>query len=141
VGSWLHPFSRAREAAVWIQRNEPADAMIIGMPDVSFASLAEEMQRRVYFPECDCYDTFKLFSKEREDFDAPLIPLAINRALNSVGRSEILVSFYRPFTPSEIRGLQQENLAIMPVASFSGADMFTENYFLYRVRTVHREGK
>jgi hypothetical protein len=95
------------------------------------------MQRRVYFPECDCYDTFKLFSKEREDFDAPLIPFAINRAMNSVGRNELLVSFYRPFTASEILGLQQANLAIMPVASFAGADMLTENYFLYRVSRQH----
>ena len=122
---------------MWIEKNEPADALIIGMPDVSFASLAEEMQRRVYFPECDCYDTFKLFSKEREDFDEPLIPFAVNRAMNSLGRSEIFMSFYRPFTASEIRNLQRANLAITPVASFSGADMFTENYFLYRVSRQH----
>ena len=137
AGSWRHPFSRARAAAKWIEKNEPGDALIIGMPDVSFASLAEEMQRRVYFPECDCYDTFKLFSKEREDFDESLIPFAINRAMNSVGRNELLVSFYRPFTASEIQKLQQADLAMMPVASFSGADMFTENYFLYRVSREH----
>ncbi|HTV07742.1 MAG TPA: hypothetical protein VMD97_01700 [Candidatus Aquilonibacter sp.] len=136
AGSWRHPLSNAREAAKWVETNEPNE-VITGMPDVSFASLAEEMQRRVYFPECDCMDTFKLFSRYREDMPESKIPFAINRAMNSLGRSELLFSFYRPFSVDELARLKAAGLNAQPVASFLGADMKTDNFVIYRVTRIN----
>lgn len=132
IGSWRHPFSNAREAARWVETNEPNE-LITGMPDVSFASLAEEMHRRVYFPECDCWDTFKLFSRHREDMDESKIPFAINRAMNSLGRNELLFSYYRPFSAEQKERLKDSGLNAQPVASFEGADMLTDNFVIYKV--------
>lgn len=135
VGSWRHPFSDARRAAQWVETNQPNE-VITGMPDVSFASLAEEMQRRVYFPECNCMDTFKLFARDREDMPEAEIPFAINRAMTTLHRNELLFSFYRPFGAEEIRKLNAAGLRIQQIASFEGADMTTDNFVIYRVTRV-----
>jgi hypothetical protein len=133
VGSWSHPFSRARETALWLKQNEPANAAIVGEPDVSFASVAEEMQRPVYFMECDCFDTFKLFARTREDFPETEMPMRLNRALNDLHTQELLFVFYRRLNDQDIERLREANLTATSVKSFGGADMLTENYFVYQV--------
>ena len=142
VGSWIHPFSRARDAARWVRTSQPADLVLTGAPDVSFASLAEEMQRPVYFLECQCYDTFKLFSRDREDFDETEIPVRVNRALDKLGRNEVLFSFMEPFGPENFKGLHAAGLTAVPVKAFGGADMKSENYYFYRIsRTPTTSGR
>ena len=106
------------------------------MPDVSFASLAEEMQRPVFFLECECMDTFKLFAKDREDFDETDIPLRVNRGLDILGRNDILFVFFHPFGPEDIERLHAAGLTEEPVKSFTGADMKSENYYFYRIKRV-----
>lgn len=133
VGSWNHPFSRARDAATWMQRNEPPNVLITGMPDVSFASLAQEMQRPVFFLECECFDTFKLFAKDREDFSEEDIPLRLNKAMDILGRQDILFSYFHPFDEEHMRALDQAGLSATLVRSFSGADMVSENFYIYRI--------
>jgi hypothetical protein len=133
IGSWIHPFSRAREAATWVRTSLPPDVVVTGAPDVSFASLAEEMQRPVYFLECQCFDTFKLFARDREDFDQEEIPVRVNRALDLLGRNEILFSFMEPFKAENIQSLQAAGLMVEPVKTFDGADMKSENYYFYRI--------
>ncbi len=133
VGSWSHPFSRARETALWLKQNAPANAAIVGAPDVSFASVAEEMQRPVYFLECGCVDTFKLFAKTREDFLESEMPWRLNHALNDLHTQELLFVFYRPLNEQDAARLGEANLIATPVKSFAGADVLTESFFVYRV--------
>lgn len=137
ASSWYRPFSRAREAAQWLQRNQPGQP-VTGMPDVSFASLAEEMQQRVYFPECNCFDTFKLFSRQREDLPESAVPSAVNRTLDTLGRDQILFTYFHPFDATELERFRSAGLAVQPVASFLGADMLTENFVIYRIRRVRQ---
>ena len=136
VGSWSHPFSRARETALWLKQNAPANAAIVGDPDVSFASVAEEMQRPVYFLECGCVDTFKLFAKTREDFPESEMPWRLNRALNDLHTQELLFVFYRPLNEQDAARLGEANLIATPVKSFAGADVLTESFFVYRVLRI-----
>ena len=86
-------------------------------------NLADEMQRPVYFLECQCYDTFKLFSRDREDFDETEIPVRVNRALDKLGRNEVLFSFMEPFGPENFKGLHAAGLTAVPVKAFGGADI------------------
>jgi hypothetical protein len=137
VGSWTHPFSRAREAATWIEKNEPPNVPIMGMPDVSFASLAEELQRPVYFPECNCVFTFKLFANDREDFDESNLPFAIGRGLKTLGTDSVVFSFYRPLDDKDLDSLKRAGIEVSPLASFPNADMFSESFYLYQVHAVH----
>ena len=66
ASSWVRPYSRAKEAAAWIKANEPPNVALVGAPDVSFATVVEELDRPAYFMECNCVDTFKLFSRDRD---------------------------------------------------------------------------
>ena len=97
---------------MWIRSSQPADVVVTGAPDVSFASLAEEMQRPVFFLECQCFDTFKLFSRDREDFAWTEIPQRLNRALDTLDRNEILFSLMESFKPEDIEGLRAAGLTV-----------------------------
>ena len=133
-GSWSHPFSRARETAVWLRRNVPAGVPLVGEPDVSFASVAEELQQPVYFLECGCVDTFKLFAKDREDFTEEEMAPRVSHALETLRTDEVVFFFYRPLVLEDLERLKRANLQADPLASFSGADMLTENFYVYRIR-------
>jgi|SRR5580698_1745058 hypothetical protein len=133
VGSWSHPFSRARATAVWLKENAPANVAIVGEPDVSIASVAEEMARPVYFLECGCVDTFKLFARTRENFPETEMPMRLNRAMDDLHTQELLFVFYRPLNDQDTERLREANLTATHVRSFDGADMMTENYFIYQV--------
>ena len=137
VGSWIHPFSRAREAAMWVRQTQPPNLLITGFADVSFASLAEETQRPVWFLECECSDTFKLFSKEREDFNPDQIPARLNRALDILNRQDILFSMFVPLDDDLVKQMQVAGLQPELLKAFAGADMKSENFFLYRIRRIH----
>jgi hypothetical protein len=134
VSSWHRPFSRAREAAAWIRRNEPADVAVTGMPDVSFASLAEELQRPAYFPECDCVSSFKLFSKNSEDYNEANYPRALNGAMKALGTNSLVFAHFIPLQPDDIQRIESAGMSVTPIASFPNADMVSESFFLYDIR-------
>jgi hypothetical protein len=133
AGSWMHPFSRAREAAKWLRDNEGPSVMPLGMPDTSFASLAEELQRPVYFVECDCIDTFKLFSKNRENYDESELPRLLQRASVTLRTKKMLFVFYRPFDDDDLGLLKRASIQTQLVTSFSDADTVLEDYYFYEV--------
>jgi hypothetical protein len=57
----------------------------------------------------------------------------VNRALDLLGRNEILFSFMEPFKAENIQSLQAAGLMVEPVKTFDGADMKSENYYFYRI--------
>ena len=134
VGSWAHPFSRARETAMWLKQSYPPNAPIVGDGDVTFASVAEEMQRPVYFLECGCVDTFKLFSKDREMFPEADLAQRFDRAMNDLHTPSLIFVFYRPLNLRDLGGLERAGLTSTPIRSFTGADADLESYWVYDVR-------
>jgi hypothetical protein len=134
--SWHRPFSRARETAKWIEGNVPPGTLITGAPDVNFASVGEEMQRPMYFLECQCFDTFKLFSKKRENFNEDQFPVRLNEALDRQGRQSLVFVTYRALLPEDYRRFAEAHLDVAPMKEFSGADMVNENFFIYRIQRV-----
>ena len=102
VGAWQHPFSRARDAAVWVQASVPAGEPVIGAPDVSFASFAAEWQRPVYFMECRCSRGFKLFSRTTEDFPEEEWPSRINAAMGDLHTDRLVFLSYRQLQPRDL---------------------------------------
>ena len=133
VGSWEHPFSRAKDTAVWLKRSYSLNAPIVGAPDVSFTSVAEEMQRPVYFLECGCIDTFKLFARTRDDFPETELPQRLNRSLNDLGTPDVVFLFYRPLDAEDLQRLSGSGLLAEPVQTFTGADSYLESYYVYLV--------
>jgi hypothetical protein len=134
--SWVHPFSRARETAQWLRSNEPPNVSLAGGLDVSFSSVAEELQRPVYFLECGCVDTFKLFSRDRELRAESEIPLRLVRAFADMHTQRIVFLMYRPLEPAELAQLEQTRIHPKLLTSFPGADSLYESYFVYEMKYV-----
>lgn len=134
AGSWTHPFSRARETAQWLEQNNPGGLPIVGEPDVSFTSVAEEMQRPVYFMECRCTDTFKLFARTREDFPETEMGQRLNLAMSDLHSQQLLFVFYRPFAEDDWARMRAAHLAATPVVQFPGADSALESFYVYQIR-------
>lgn len=133
VTSWYRPFSRAREAAQWAVKNIPPNTLITGAADVNLASMGEEMQRPMYFLECYCTDTFKLFSRDRENFGHDQIPARVNEALTREGRQKLVFVMYVPLYPKLYSALAEAHLKVRRLKDFGGADMPNENFFLYEL--------
>jgi hypothetical protein len=141
AGSWSHPFSRAPDAANWVAKNNPAGSPLIGLPDVSFASVAEEMQRPVYFLECGCVDTFKLFSRDRESLREDQVPARVNQAMRDLRTQEVTFILYRPLESEDLKRLEEAHLRATVLASFAGAEVNTENFYVYSIRAVPAEAQ
>jgi len=133
AGSWMHPFSRAREAAQWLRNNESPSIVPLGMPDTSFTSVAVELQSPVYFVECDCIDTFKLFSKYRENYDESDLPKLLQRASVTLRTKKLVFLFYRPLEDDDLGPLKQANIQTKLLVSFPDADTVLEDYYIYEV--------
>jgi hypothetical protein len=133
ASSWTHPFSQAKAAAEWIVQSEPRDVIVVGAPDVSFASVAEEMQRPAYFMECYCVDTFKLFSKQREDFPDEELADRLSVTMNRLHTSSLVLVFWRPLSPQDLATLRAHSLSASLLKAFAGADSFFDNHFIYQI--------
>jgi hypothetical protein len=137
VSSWHRPFSRARETAKWIEENVPAGTLITGRPDVNLASPGEEMQRPIYFLECQCFDTFKLFAKSRDGFGERELPGRLNEALDKQGRQSLVFISAWPMPSEEYSDFARHHLDLKVMKEFGGAEMENENFFIYQVTKAH----
>ena len=133
VSSWTHPFSQARVTANWLLKNEPAGVPVIGYPDVTFASVVSYLQHPVYFMECACTDRFKLFSRDRDDFGDEELPRRMVLAQRNLNAGQFFFVNFKPLEAWQIADLQKNSLHIEKLASFTGADAWLENYYIYRV--------
>jgi hypothetical protein len=61
------------------------------------------------------------------------MPMRLNRAMDDLHTQELLFVFYRPLNDQDTERLREANLTATHVRSFDGADMMTENYFIYQV--------
>lgn len=104
------------------------------MPDVSFASLAEELQQPAYFPECDCILPFKMFSNNMQDYDESNYPRALEGAMAATGRDSLIFSDYQLLQPKDIQRIEDAGMSVTPIAQFPHADMVSESFYLYQVR-------
>ena len=131
--SWVRPFSDARATAEWIQKNEPPDVALVGLPDLSFAGVAEELQRPVYFVECRCVARFKLFSKEREQYPEEQLPAKLVVAQQDLKTNQLLLISYRPLLPADLKGLANVSLSAQEVAKFDSGDVGSDIHYIYRI--------
>jgi hypothetical protein len=134
VSSWTRPFSQAKATGDWINQHESGEVLLLGAPDVSFASVAEEMQRPVYFLECYCTDTFKLFSKSRDDFQDQDLGNRLSIAMRRLKVSSSVFVFYRPLLSEDLKALKAHSLSASLLKEFPGAESAFENHYVYQIR-------
>jgi hypothetical protein len=95
--------------------------------------MGEEMQRPMYFLECQCFFPFKIFSKDHDGFPESQWPARLNEALDRQGQQSLVFLTYRPLLPEDYQRFSQGHLSVSYMKSFEGADMGNEIYFIYRV--------
>ena len=135
VGQWRRPFSNAEATASWLRQEHLADAPMAGFPDTSVASIAELLQRPVYFLDCSCSDRFMLFSKRRDSFNESETLDRLLQAGRDLHTSDFLFIDANTLDPSQLASLEDRSASVTLLRSFSGAEEGQENFFVYRVNT------
>jgi hypothetical protein len=135
---WRRPFSEVETTAAWLRANQFGNIPIAGTPDTTVASLAELLRRPIYMLDCNCSDTYLLFSRRRDDFDRSQIPQRILTARTNLGVSTFLFIQDVPLPDASISLLGSEGLGVRPLVQFSSAAIYDENFFVYEVSDVQR---
>lgn len=133
VGQWLGPFSNTPAAAQWLRAHHLENATLVGAYDSGTAPIAENLQRPMYFLDCNCSNTFVLFSPERDAFQTWEIPDRLGLALDRLHSAHVV--FLTPFELSskDLARMKELGIAAVPLAQFTGAEVQIENAFIYRV--------
>jgi hypothetical protein len=133
AASWTHPFSETASVAGWIRAHQLADAPIAGASDYDLAGVAEQLQRPVYFLDCDCVDTYMKFSHRRDGLTPANFPVRVLHAFRELHAPEMLLVMDHRLSPGDLHSLSAEGVAIDPLAQFTGAEDTLEVY-LYEAR-------
>ncbi len=132
VEAWLRPFSNSGVTARWLIANDLDRAPLVGAPDVLVVSVAELLNRPIYMLDCNCSDTYLLFSKRRDSFNRSQIPDRLEMAARAIHETSFLYLGMRPFTGDEESALRNKALMAQPLASFTGAQV-DEDFLVYRI--------
>jgi hypothetical protein len=138
---WTRPFSNAGASAKWIRTQPLQDAVLVGTPDYSGASLAIELNRPVYFLECGCWDRYMVFSDRRDGFNWDTIPERLARAREAMPGKQMILAVSVPLSPKYIRGLMDRDVQVSKIAEFAGSGVTFEDFYFYRVQKVGTQGK
>ena len=133
IGSWKRPFSYNKAAAEWIVANHLDKMPLVGEEDTSVIGVAEYLHRPIYQIECECVDTYLLFSSRRDSFTKSDAPRRILRAAHFYHDQPLLFVRVFPMKPEEEEGLKSEGFQIEPLATFKEAEEIAENFYFYRL--------
>ena len=133
IAQWDHPFSQGSAVVTWLHTHGLDKAPLIGTPDTSVAGIAEQMQRPIYFLDCNCVDTFLLFSNRRDDFDARQIPQRLVLASEKLNTREMIFLTTYSLPPEQLQQIRGVGFDIHLLVSFTGAEDWEENYYIYQV--------
>jgi hypothetical protein len=133
IGSWKHPFSYNKTTAEWIVTNHLENMPLVGEEDTSVVGVAEYLHRPIYQIECECVDTYLLFSSRRDGFTKADAPRRILQAAHYYDDAPLLFVRAYPMKPDEEQGLKSEGFKIEPLATFKEAEEIAENFYLYRL--------
>ena len=134
IAQWDHPFSNGRAVVGWLRAHGLDKAPLVGTPDTSVAGIAEQLQRSIYFLDCNCADTYLLFSNRRDDFDPRQTPERLVLASQKLkARQMVFITTY-PLPPERIDAIRAKGFSIGPMTEFTGAEDLEENYYVYSLQ-------
>ena len=136
VGSWRHPFSNAEATAAWLRAEHLETLPLVGSPDTSVVGVAELLGLPIYMLDCDCEDTFVLFSARRDAFSVADLPQHLAVAESKLNAPEMIYLGTRPFTAARETDIRADGFAIEPLTHFTGAVAGHEDFYAYRLRTT-----
>jgi hypothetical protein len=133
-GQWHRPFSNAFATAAWIRSQGLEKATLLGSVDVGAAGVAEELERPMYFLDCNCTDSFLLFSRRRDGYDPSQVVPRLVKASQQVSLSDAILVLNWPLTPDELDAISRQAFSAVQLAQFTGAEVPGEDFFLYRLQ-------
>ncbi|MBV8706366.1 MAG: hypothetical protein JO028_04195 [Acidobacteriaceae bacterium] len=136
IAQWHHPFSNVNNAADWLRQHRLGNAVLVGTPDTGTTGVAEELQRPMYFLDCSCSDRFVLYSNRRDNFRREQIPCRLKLAAEQLHAPEMILLMSYPLRDEEIKLISQQSLHVTPLARFTGAEMWEEDFYVYEVDKV-----
>jgi hypothetical protein len=132
AAAWTHPFSETGNVAQWLRQNHLDGEPIAGSSDFDLAGVAEQLQRPVYFLDCNCIDTYMKFAHRRDGLTPDQMPARILRAYDTLHARRLVLVMDSPLPPGDIDTLESTGLQVQPLAHISGSEDHLE-FFLYQV--------
>ena len=133
ASTWARPFSHSADAAEWLRAHHLSEGVLTGAPDVTLAAVAEQLRRPVYFMECACTGSFKLFSHSRDTFMDYELPDKLVTATENLHTQSLTFITYKPLAEDQQSALANRSLQVTLLATFAGAEAVAEDYYIYRV--------
>lgn len=136
AASWTHPFSESGNAAAWLRAHGDADLPIVGASDYNLAGVAEQLERPVYFLNCNCVDTYMKFAHRRDGMTTDEVPdrLARAYAVFHAPPKMMMVMDY-PLTADDFQKMAAKGLRVSHLADFEGSEDHLELH-LYEAERV-----
>jgi hypothetical protein len=113
------PFSQAKATADFLRSKHMDRMFIVGDPDFAVSSIAGYLGRDIYYPEGDRMGSYVIWDRRRTFPTAPALELARTKAAERHQDVVLLLNAPDP--------------AAREIASFTGAVVRFENYYLYLV--------
>jgi hypothetical protein len=124
-----HPFSDSLETANWLRAHGLANNPMTGFNDYNVATVAEELNRPVYFLECRCTDTFLYFQNRRDNFVRSELPTRLYDYIGQNPTQKTVFVGTDPLTPGDEHVLKSLGVRIEPLAELNDAEV--DRYFVY----------
>jgi hypothetical protein len=122
AASWTHPFSETGNVAHWV-RQEHLDALpLVGASDFNVAGVAEQLEKPVYFLNCDCVDTYMKFAHRRDGMEMSDIPDRIVQASRTLHVPRFLLVLDTPLDTDAVRSIAVRGVAVEHLKDFTGSE-------------------
>jgi hypothetical protein len=92
-------------------------------------TVAEELNRPVYFLECRCTDTFLYFQNRRDNFVRSELPTRLYDYIGQNPTQKTVFVGTDPLTPGDEHVLKSLGVRIEPLAELNDAEV--DRYFVY----------
>ena len=131
AAQWHHPFSNTSAAANWIRVHHLENSVLVAAYDSGTAPVGEQLERRMYFLDCNCSSSFVLFTPERDSFTENEVAPRLVNAADKLNVSNML--FITPFklTSDVEEYMRERGLTLSELAEFTRAELNLENVYLY----------
>jgi len=122
AASWTHPFSETANVASWVRQNHLDTLPLVGASDFNVAGVAEQLQKPVYFLNCNCVDTYMKFAHRRDGMEMSDLPDRVALASRALHAPKFLLVLDTPLDSGDIRKMAERGVPVQHLADFSGSE-------------------
>jgi hypothetical protein len=122
AASWTHPFSETGIVANWVRQNHLDTLPLVGASDFNVAGVAEQLQKPVYFLNCNCVDTYMKFAHRRDGMEMSDIPDRISIAARTLRAPRFLLVLDTPLYAQDTARIAERGVRVQHLRDFTGSE-------------------